>query len=337
MDYTYLKYKDVYTITNNSSVETLTYKIVFRNCEETTVIKEGTILPSSVYTLSFKYDGVYEVILNDVFAEEVITNIRYFENTLQMFIEGVQNIFCGCKHNCDECTDCDDCAKILNTLDLANGYYYSNFDTYQSYVEATLDTIQCEIISATTSSVTKAMINGKLNTEDLYKLLIYAHYMAFYARDYVYAVDIEEAEYYKAKYNFAVISACLKKAGRNTSVQEILETQDMRVYYWQTEDLNLEIGDITPSKIPTLSNDVYSPFSEFESGKYVNYSLVGKVIFAIQEKLIPNFRIYDDSQDDITNAFDTVYFATERVTLFVSKVLYSEGSVYFKFKKIYNG
>ena len=102
MDYTYLKYKDVYTITNNSSVETLTYKVVFKNCEETTIIKEGTILPSSVYTLSFKYDGVYEVILNDGFIEEVITDIKYFENTLQMFIEGVQSIFCGCGHNCDE-------------------------------------------------------------------------------------------------------------------------------------------------------------------------------------------------------------------------------------------
>ena len=177
------------------------------------------------------------------------------------------------------------------------------------------------------------MVAGKLNTEELDKLVVYAFYIAFYSRDYVYASDAEEAQYYKTKYNFLVISSCIKKQGRNTNVQEILETEDMRVYYWQTEDLNLEIGDITPSQIPTLSNGVYSPFSEFESGKYVNYSLVGKVIFAIQETLIPNFRIYDDSQDDITNAFDTVYFATERVTLFVSKVLYSEGSVYFKFKR----
>lgn len=335
MDYTYLKYKDVYTITNNSSVETLTYKVVFKNCEETTIIKEGTILPSSVYTLSFKYDGVYEVILNDGFIEEVITDIKYFENTLQMFIEGVQSIFCGCGHNCDECTDCDECEDYLKTLVLALAYTSLNEPDYQVYVEAINRESKCLLNESLLCSLVQEQIRGNASYKDVVLYFLANYYGAFYFREKFLAADDEEVAYVTAKYKYPTISKCMKKVGLNPSNVACQVEANTEVCYWQLDNTNDKIEDVIPLiNTSFLSTLPRASFEEFETGKIITYTEIGRICFAIYPTQVQNFVITDSLNNDITDAFDVDYNENLNLALFVSKAVYSHSSIYFKFKKI---
>lgn len=335
MDYTYLKYKDVYTITNNSSVETLTYKVVFKNCEETTIIKEGTILPSSVYTLSFKYDGVYEVILNDGFIEEVITDIKYFENTLQMFIEGVQSIFCGCGHNCDECTDCDECEDYLKTLVQALAYTSLNEPDYQVYVEAINKESKCLLNESLLCSLVQEQIRGNASYKDVVLYFLANYYGAFYFREKFLAADNEEVAYVTAKYKYPTISKCMKKVGLNPSNVACQVEANTEVCYWQLDNTNDKIEDVIPLiNTSFLSTLPRASFEEFETGKIITYTEIGRICFAIYPTQVQNFVITDSLNNDITDAFDVDYNENLNLALFVSKAVYSHSSIYFKFKKI---
>lgn len=334
MDYTYLKYKDVHTITNNSAVETLTFKVYLRDCDNTTLIKEGTILPSSVYTLSFKMDGIYSIILNDGLIDETLEDIYSFENTLQRIIDGTQSLICGCK-KCNGCEECDSCEETLQILSLSIAYNEIFSPIYQPYLDNISDTLKCNLTTCVLSSINGAIITGKKNLYNLDKYLVSAYYLAFYYYDLLHASDEEEAEYIKTKYNFVVINSCMKKLGISAgTIDEIIQAEDMNVYYWQFDNTEDDISDLDPSQVEVLSGGVFSPFSEFEQGKYVSYDQVGRIIFAVKNTLVPNFNIYDDSQDDITNAFDSVYSEENQVTIFVSKIPYSFGTVYYKFKKV---
>ena len=138
MDYTYLKYKDVHTIKNNSVVETLTYKLYIRSCEgATTLVTEGEILPTETATITFRIDGVYVIILNDGVIDETLPDILHYENTLKKLIQGTQKVLCGCKP-CTDCEEnCDSCEDILDTITLDY--------LYESYMSPRYDSLITEV------------------------------------------------------------------------------------------------------------------------------------------------------------------------------------------------
>ena len=85
LNYTYLKYKDTYTLKNNGSV-TLTYSVSKVTCEATTEIKTGTILPGQTTDLNFIVDGNYSVYLASSTEVGMPFIIKYYNNLLLSFI-----------------------------------------------------------------------------------------------------------------------------------------------------------------------------------------------------------------------------------------------------------
>ena len=83
-----------------------------------------------------------------------------------------------------------------------------------------------------------------------------------------------------------------------------------------------------------LSDKNNSPLEEFEEGKIIPYTSIGRIAFAIKETDILNFQLIDSLGNDVTDEFDNHYFAGIRTILFVSKIPYSNSNIFFKFKKI---
>ena len=76
------------------------------------------------------------------------------------------------------------------------------------------------------------------------------------------------------------------------------------------------------------------PFADFEVGKIITYTEIGRICFAISPTQVQDFVITDSLNNDITDAFDVNYNVELNLALFVSKAVYSYSSFYFNFKKI---
>lgn len=340
MDYTFSKYKDKYTIKNNSIIETLTVKIYYKDCETSTKYLETTILPGKEFEVIFRIDGIFSIVLNDGTIEEVLPDILYYQNTLSKIIDLTQKILCGCGP-CTECEDCfeDVCEEILQCITLGTLFRSFNYPLYETLFERVQEELKCLIEGCALHSVNKSLVNGKLLLKDSQKYIIGQNYLAFYFQDILSASDNEEAEYIKSKYRYLTISNCLKKMGIEINEDSVLLNEpNVTVDYFMTDNYNITSSSINLVTIPTQSIST-RPFTDYEEGFTVPLSSInGKVVLAIKETLFQNYNIYDDMGNDITNSFESTYYATEKTKVFVSLAPYAPGNFYFKFKKlIYNG
>lgn len=109
------------------------------------------------------------------------------------------------------------------------------------------------------------------------------------------------------------------------------------IFYWQETLLS---SNITNIKLDVLENDYFDDKStatiqEFAIGKYIPYSNIGVVCFAILDSIeTADFRIYDFLKNEVTSAFDTVFIPEIKGRLFVSQNVYSHGVMQFTIKKI---
>lgn len=334
MLYTFRKYKDVYTVFNTGLV-VLTYKLERIECDSTKVVAEGTIAVGQTITLPINFvDGVYRLTLNDGIVDEVLPNILHYNNLLLSFIESAEEVLCGCK-KCNECEDCNTCETYLNTINKALGYLYVNAPKYNEYLNEINEQLKCLYTEKVLCILTNKMISGDEDTKNLFLQIIGSHYLAFYLVDLVQAFDAEEAEYIKCKYISSKVLKCLRKHGIDIDESTELISNDMVVHYWQINDLFDDITDIVAVFNNLYLNDKPSvPFEEFEAGKTVTYTSIGRIAFAVKETEVVNFIIYDLLGNDVTDEFDTHYFNTEKTALFVSKIPYSHSSMFFKFKKV---
>lgn len=111
--------------------------------------------------------------------------------------------------------------------------------------------------------------------------------------------------------------------------------QDLTVYFWQ----NNNTADNIDNVIPLITNEFvetkpFELFSIFQQGYIVNYSQIGRICFALKPTELISIQITDALNNDITDIFDTHYFADLKIKLYVSKNPYTYSSIYFKFKKI---
>jgi hypothetical protein len=137
-------------------------------------------------------------------------------------------------------------------------------------------------------------------------------------------------------YQYTSIEACIKKLGISPiDKEEEYNSVSSLVYYWQ---LSNPVDDIT--NIIPLFNGLYYinyPFAEFkvfEQGKIIDYILVGRVAFAITNILGEDFELKDSLGNDVTDDFDSQYFAESKTLLLVSKLSQSISNIYFRFKKL---
>lgn len=211
LNYTYLKYKDTYTLSNNGSVS-LTYHVSKVTCEATTEIKTDTILPGQTISLTFVVDGNYSVYLSSLTENSIPFTIKYYKNLLNSFIGMVEGIVCGCS-KCDECEECNKCEDYLGTFMKAQAFIALNSPIYQEHLnQITQDSI-CLFSEQILCSLLHEKVYGNVETKEVMLRLISFYYLSFYYQDKFLAVDLEEKAYVIAKYKFDKIGACMRKLG----------------------------------------------------------------------------------------------------------------------------
>ena len=332
VNYTYTRYKDTHTITNNESIE-MTYEVIKVSCDASTTISTGIIDPAQSIILSFVVDGNYSIELKTLISESIFT-IKTFQNLLNSFIRDAERLLCGCA-KCDECAECNECQDYLAAFMKSFGINSVNYPLYQTYVELIAQDTVCDFTDEVICSIIHEKVFGTSSVkEPMLKILSY-YYAAFYYKDYYMAVDEAEAEYITTKYKFAKIAKCIKKLGVDPAdILTEFENGSM-VYYWQLDNTEDTITEVTPLLSPAyIAAKSSLPFSVFEAGNIVSYANVGRICFAVMPTQIQNFLILDSLNNDVTNEFDIDYDNTMSLALFVSKIPYSFGNIYFKFKKV---
>jgi hypothetical protein len=211
LNYTYLKYKDTYTLKNNGPVD-LTYHISTVTCEATTEIKTGVILPNQTIVLSFIVDGKYSIYLNSSTETAPTFIVKYYNNLLTSFISMVEALVCGCS-KCKECEECNQCEDYLGTTMKALAFNTLNYPLYQNYInQITQDSI-CIYSQEILCSLLHEKVYGNVETKDTMLRQISFYYLSFYYQDKFLAIDTEEKSYITAKYKFDKIGSCMRKLG----------------------------------------------------------------------------------------------------------------------------
>lgn len=104
-------------------------------------------------------------------------------------------------------------------------------------------------------------------------------------------------------------------------IKEVNRNLENLIMYWQLSSPGLTISDaseiFTPSFYRNINNDT---FEAFEEGKKISFDGVGRLVFAIGvENENDSFKVYDISNNDITNSFDTFYDNEKSVLFYVTK------------------
>lgn len=332
LNYTYTKYKDIHTLKNNESLD-MTYIVVKNSCDASTTLTTGIILAGQTVTLKFATDGNYTINLSTLAATDFF-DISYFQNLLVSFISDAERLLCGCA-KCDECAECNECQDYLSAFMKSFAVNSINSPYYQTYVDLIAENSECDFTDQVICSIIHEKVFGNPSVkEPMLKILSY-YYLAFYYKDFYMAVDVEEADYITVKYKFAKVAKCIKKLG--VSPEDMLNQFEngSMVYYWQLDNTEDTITEVTPLLSPAyIAAKSNVPFSVFEAGNIVAYANVGRICFAVMPTQIQNFLILDSLNNDVTDEFDIYYDNTMSLALFVSKIPYSFGNIYFKFKKL---
>ena len=106
------------------------------------------------------------------------------------------------------------------------------------------------------------------------------------------------------------------------------------ILYWQ------EVYTLNNSQITNLVDDtnylVDKPsdtYENFEIGKNIDYTKVGKIVFLALESDNKDFVITDVLNNDVTHTFSLTYLPQLNATLFISDNNYAYGNLFFKINK----
>ena len=106
------------------------------------------------------------------------------------------------------------------------------------------------------------------------------------------------------------------------------------IFYWQ------EIYTLNNSQITDLVDDTNyltdkpsDTYENFEIGKDIKYSNVGKIIFLALESNTIDYIVKDNLNINVTHTFDITRIPHLHATLFISDNNYSHGTMNFKIKK----
>lgn len=334
LNYTFSRYKDVYTLLNNDTLSNLNYTVYLKNCDTSKKVGGGVVKPGESKEIKFIIDGTYSVVVNDEVLSETIPDIFYYEKLLSNIIKKSEQIFCGCKP-CDDCEDCNSCDAYLDLFTYVNTYSILHSPLYNDYIVNIQNELKCRFNEGVVCAMNQSFIRGKVDVKELVLLNIASYFIAFYFVDLYSALDEEEAEYIKEKYKTLKILKCIKKLGINIDDFNEQLFSNVNVYYWQLDNVIEDINNV----IPLITNIYLSsknnvPFEVFREGKVVNYSSIGRIVFAIKEVISQNFIIEDSLGNNVTDDFDVEYIAPLQCAIYVSKSIYTHSNIFFKFKAI---
>ena len=211
LTYTYLKYKDENSITNNGN-SFINYTVDKVSASTTTPVKAGMIGATKNVILNFTLDGKYVVNLNNGIDPVESITIYSYTNLLLSLISAVEGIICGCS-KCDECNECNECESYLGAFMKSYSFAILNEPRYKDYLDTLLVDSADEINDSVLCSILHEKVYGNATTKDVMLKLIANYYLAFYYKDLRLATDVSEEEYVQNKYKFSKLSGCIKKLG----------------------------------------------------------------------------------------------------------------------------
>lgn len=119
----------------------------------------------------------------------------------------------------------------------------------------------------------------------------------------------------------------------NDDCNTIPDQNSYKIYYWQSEEIKDEISQIKLLINPTfLSTKQFDTYQNFELGKTINYSEIGRICFLDSNSNTINYEIKNELGNNITDQFDIENLPSNQ-TLIVSKNIMSFGDIKLKIKK----
>jgi hypothetical protein len=122
---------------------------------------------------------------------------------------------------------------------------------------------------------------------------------------------------------------------------EQAETIDCNLYpknksilYWQEVYTlnNLQLNQLIDDT-NYLTDKPFDTYENFEIGKNIDYTKIGKILFLALESNTINYKIYDSLNNDVTHTFNINLLPMLNATLFISDNIYSYGTMNFKIIK----
>lgn len=210
-------------------------------------------------------------------------------------------------------------------------------------IEITIKQHLSVLISSIEKIYNKARLEGKLNIKDLYYLnFIYKLLTKVELTNEQNNILIN---YYNqlSYYSDNICPPKVIKKYQTTPKPKFEQTEktDCNTYlknksilYWQEDYLltNEQILDFVDNTnyLVTKPSDTYP---NFEIGKDIEYSKIGKIIFLALESNTTNYIVKDALNNDVTHTFNIQLVPVLNATLFISDNIYSYGTMNFKIIK----
>ena len=169
----------------------------------------------------------------------------------------------------------------------------------------------------------KLLNNSELTNSQNNQLITFYNKLSFYSDNICPPKIIKKYQTTpKPKFEQAEVTDC------NTVIS------NKSILYWQ------EVYTLNNSQITNLVDDtnylVDKPsdtYENFEIGKNIDYTKIGKIVFLALESDTVNYIIKDDLNIDVTHTFDISLIPQLNATLFISDNNYSHGIMNFKIIK----
>ena len=169
----------------------------------------------------------------------------------------------------------------------------------------------------------KLLNNSELTNSQNNQLITFYNKLSFYSDNICPPKVIKKYQTTpKPKFEQAEITDC------NTVIS------NKSIFYWQ------EIYTLNNSQITNLVDDTNyltdkpsDTYENFEIGKNIDYTKVGKIVFLALESDTVNYIIKDVLNNDVTHTFNISLIPQLNATLFISDNNYSHGIMNFKIIK----
>ncbi len=200
------------------------------------------------------------------------------------------------------------------------------------------------VISSLDKIYKQAKMDGQLHPKDIYYLnimykLLNNSYIELSNEQKQHLVSLYNKITFKSKY--ICPPTLYKKHQQTKQTFTQAETSDCgdintfaKIFYWQEEDFTTTIENIIPQlNTEFLSEKLSDSYLNFETGKTIDYSEIGRICFLAMSSNTIDYIVKDILDNDITDAFDLIIIDEIQATLFVSKNIYSFGDIFFKIIK----
>lgn len=169
----------------------------------------------------------------------------------------------------------------------------------------------------------KLLNNSELTNSQNNQLITFYNKLSFYSDNICPPKVIKKYQTTpKPKFEQAEVTDC------NTVIS------NKSILYWQ------EVYTLNNSQITNLVDDTNylidkpsDTYENFEIGKNIDYTKIGKIVFLALESDTVNYIIKDILNNDITHTFTIIIIPQLNATLFISDNNYSHGTMNFKIIK----